>query len=135
MVAGATQRDTCVQRHDRVSAAEDSAECGEYLAATRHPWACVLFVLPLLAAYEAGVLALGTGQPEYEGLLAHLQERYPGRVRACLTFDAALAQRIYAGADMFLMPSRFEPCGLGQMIAMRYGRLADGAMEFSREQN
>jgi starch synthase len=76
---------------------------------------------PLLEELPVQVAVLGTGQPEYEGLLAHLEERYPGRVRAWLTFDAALAQRIYAGADMFLMPSRFEPCGLGQMIAMRYG--------------
>ncbi|HEU4753617.1 MAG TPA: glycosyltransferase, partial [Armatimonadota bacterium] len=64
---------------------------------------------------------LGTGQPRYHALLERLQHAYPGRLRAWLTFDPALAQRIYAGADLFLMPSRFEPCGLGQMIAMRYG--------------
>lgn len=84
------------------------------------------------------VIVLGTGNPHYEWLLRDLTERYPGRVRAFLGFDPALAQRIYAGADMFLMPSRFEPCGLGQMIAMRYGTvpvvrgtggLADTVME------
>jgi starch synthase len=67
------------------------------------------------------VVILGTGQPRYEALLRLLQERYPDRVRAFFAFDAALAQRIYAGSDMFLMPSLFEPCGLGQLIAMRYG--------------
>jgi len=78
-------------------------------------------VEPLLAHTPAQVVILGTGEPHYHALLDHLQHRFPGRLRAWLTFDAALAQRIYAGADMFLMPSRFEPCGLGQMIAMRYG--------------
>jgi starch synthase len=67
------------------------------------------------------VVILGTGQPEYHALLQRLEQQYPGRIRAWLAFDAMLAERIYAGADMFLMPSRFEPCGLGQMIAMRYG--------------
>lgn len=76
---------------------------------------------PLLRETPVQVVVLGTGSPHYEGLLGDLERRYPGRVRAWLTFDAALAQRIYGGADMFLMPSRFEPCGLGQMIAMRYG--------------
>jgi starch synthase len=64
---------------------------------------------------------LGTGEPQYHALLEHLQARYPDRIRAWLTFDGIQAQHIYAGVDMFLMPSRFEPCGLGQMIAMRYG--------------
>ena len=50
-------------------------------------------------------------------------EEYPDRVRCIIDFDAKLAQRIYAGADLFLMPSKFEPCGLAQMIAMRYGTL------------
>ena len=67
------------------------------------------------------VVILGTGEPQYHALLEHLQARYPDRLRAWLTFDGIQAQRIYAGSDMFLMPSRFEPCGLGQMIAMRYG--------------
>ena len=54
-------------------------------------------------------------------MLEQAQARFPNRARAFLKFDGVLARRIYAGADMFLMPSRVEPCGLGQMIAMRYG--------------
>jgi starch synthase len=64
---------------------------------------------------------LGTGDPALEGALRALQEEFPNRVRAVLRYDAALSRRIYAGADMLLMPSRYEPCGLAQMIAMRYG--------------
>jgi len=64
---------------------------------------------------------LGTGQAEYENLLKALALRYPDKVSVQTKFDIVLAQMIYAGADIFLMPSRFEPCGLGQMIAMRYG--------------
>jgi starch synthase len=64
---------------------------------------------------------LGTGEERYHATFGRLAERYPQQFRAFLTFNTPLAQRIYAGTDMFLMPSRFEPCGLGQMIAMRYG--------------
>ncbi len=64
---------------------------------------------------------LGTGDPHYHQMFTKVSRDYPGRCAIFLTFSAALAQKIYAGSDMFLMPSRFEPCGLGQMIAMRYG--------------
>lgn len=78
--------------------------------------------LPLLLE-EAPVqfVLLGSGEERYERSVGELVRRYPDRAAAKLGFDAALAQRIYAGADLFLMPSRFEPCGLGQMIALRYG--------------
>lgn len=66
---------------------------------------------------------LGTGDYEYEEFFRQMQREYPQKVRAVIGFDAALAQRIYTGADLFLMPSKFEPCGLAQMIAMRYGTL------------
>lgn len=66
---------------------------------------------------------LGAGDPALEEAARKLQREYPGRVRAELRFDAALARHIYAAADMLLMPSRYEPCGLAQMIAMRYGCL------------
>ncbi|PXF35232.1 hypothetical protein EU77_02935 [Mesotoga sp. SC_NapDC] len=56
-------------------------------------------------------------------MFKELEEAYPDRVAAKLTFDLDLAQKIYGGADMFLMPSRYEPCGLGQMFAMRYGTI------------
>ncbi len=78
-------------------------------------------VLEWLLAGETQFVLLGTGQPEYHEMLERVQSRFPDRMRAFLKFDAVLARRIYAGADMFLMPSRVEPCGLGQMIAMRYG--------------
>lgn len=64
---------------------------------------------------------LGTGQKKYESCLKKLARKYPDKVSAQIKFDIKLAQMIYAGSDIFLMPSRFEPCGLGQMISMRYG--------------
>jgi starch synthase len=64
---------------------------------------------------------LATGEKRYEAFFQELPRRYPGRAAVFLAFDAALAQLIYAGSDLFLMPSRFEPCGLGQMISLRYG--------------
>ena len=75
----------------------------------------------LMEERNAQFVLLGTGQPEYHEMFERLQTRFPNRIRAYLKFDAVLARRIYAGADMFLMPSAIEPCGLGQMIAMRYG--------------
>jgi starch synthase len=67
------------------------------------------------------VIILGSGDPELEQAIQQLQFEYPERVRAVLRYDAALSHRIYAGADALLVPSRYEPCGLVQMIAMRYG--------------
>lgn len=64
---------------------------------------------------------LGTGDPKLEESARELQNLFPDKIKAELRFDAALARQIYAGADMILMPSRYEPCGLAQMIAMRYG--------------
>jgi len=69
----------------------------------------------------AQLVVLGMGDPGYEDFFRGMQGRYPGRVAACITYSDALARRIYAGADLFLMPSKSEPCGLSQMIAMRYG--------------
>lgn len=75
----------------------------------------------LLENHDAQFVLLGTGDPRYHEILEGIQDRYPDAARAFLKFDGVLARRIYAGADMFLMPSFVEPCGLGQMIAMRYG--------------
>jgi starch synthase len=71
----------------------------------------------------AQFVSLGTGDPWLEAGLTSIGHRYPAQARVFLKFDVALAQRIYSGSDLFLMPSRFEPCGLGQMIAMRYGTI------------
>ncbi|NCD00757.1 glycogen synthase [bacterium] len=68
-------------------------------------------------------VVLGTGEEKYEDYCKKLAEKYPDKVSAQIRFDVGLAQRIYAASDFFLMPSRYEPCGLGQMIAMRYGSL------------
>jgi starch synthase len=69
----------------------------------------------------AQLVVLGMGDPGYEDFFRGLQDRYRGRAAACITYSDALARQIYAGADLFLMPSKSEPCGLSQMIAMRYG--------------
>lgn len=68
-------------------------------------------------------VVLGTGGKNYEELFQKLSEKYPSKVKSFLKFDDALSHRIYAGSDFFAMPSRFEPCGLGQLIAMRYGTI------------
>jgi len=77
----------------------------------------------MLKKYDFQLVVLGTGAPEYEKAFKVLAKLYKNKVKANITFDIALAQEIYAGSDFFLMPSRFEPCGLGQMIAMRYGTI------------
>jgi len=82
-----------------------------------------LEVLPALLEKGAQYVLVGTGDPDLEKGFAALEKRFPRRVHIHATFDDPFARRVYAGADVFLMPSRFEPCGLGQMIAMRYGTL------------
>jgi starch synthase len=72
---------------------------------------------------DAQFVLLGTGDPYLEGEMAALARDFPGKAAAHLRFDAVAATHIYGGADVFLMPSRYEPCGLGQMIALRYGAL------------
>lgn len=80
-------------------------------------------VAPEILRAGAQIAVLGTGEPKYEAMWKELAQRHRGTLALRLGFDAALAQRIYAGADMFLMPSRFEPCGLGQLISFRYGTI------------
>ena len=69
------------------------------------------------------MVVLGTGDREYEDFFRYAAERYKGKLGGRITFDGALADRIYGGADMILMPSKSEPCGLVQMIALRYGTI------------
>lgn len=66
---------------------------------------------------------LGSGDGEYEDFFRHMQHKYPGRLCACIGFIPELARKIYAGGDIFLMPSKSEPCGLSQMISLRYGNV------------
>ena len=77
----------------------------------------------MLAGNNFQLVVLGTGALEYEKVFKKLAKNYPTKVKTNISFDVGLAQEIYAGSDFFLMPSRFEPCGLGQMIAMRYGTI------------
>lgn len=79
--------------------------------------------LRLIVDHPWQAIILGTGDPQLEQACRQLEADFPDRVRTALTFDLKLSQRIYGGADMLLMPSRYEPCGLSQMIAMRYGCL------------
>ena len=81
----------------------------------------VLDVLPELMELAVQVVILGTGEPHYEQQVGEWAERYPGKIAVRNVFDEGLAHRIEAGADMFIMPSRYEPCGLSQLYSLRYG--------------
>lgn len=83
----------------------------------------VMYALDRILSGGVQVAVLGTGDRDYEDGLRYFQDKYPGTMAARIEFDPALSQRMYAAADMFLMPSKFEPCGLSQIIAMRYGTL------------
>jgi starch synthase len=77
--------------------------------------------LPAIMASGAQLVVLGTGDDTYQKLLTEASSHYPDRMRILLQYDEKVAKQIYAGCDMFLMPSHYEPCGLSQMIALRYG--------------
>jgi len=79
--------------------------------------------LPRLMELDCQIVILGTGDPRYHKILEELYKKYPRKIGLKLGFDAPLAQRIYGGSDMFLMPSRYEPCGLGQLISFKYGAI------------
>jgi starch synthase len=99
-------------------------------------------MLPHLLRLDVQIVLLGTGEDFYQDLLSDLARRFPDKMATVLEFDNRLAHQIYAGSDFFLMPSRYEPCGLGQMISLRYatipivrhtGGLADTITEFDPE--
>ena len=79
------------------------------------------YVLDEMMRRDVQFVLLGTGEASYEYLFRSMEASYPGRVSANIFFDESLAQQIYASSDMFLMPSKFEPCGLGQMFSLRFG--------------
>ena len=83
----------------------------------------VTYSLDRILSGGVQVAVLGTGERAYEDAMNYFAGKYPGTMAARITFDSALSRRMYAGADLFLMPSLFEPCGLSQIIAMRYGTL------------
>jgi starch synthase len=74
-----------------------------------------------IVASDLYLVGLGTGEPEFEEFFLAMAATHPGRIAVRIGFDNRLAHRIEAGADMFLMPSRYEPCGLNQMYSLRYG--------------
>ncbi|MCR8641672.1 glycogen synthase GlgA [Paenibacillus sp. N1-5-1-14] len=80
----------------------------------------IAHVLPELMQLGAQWVVVGTGDEPYERMFRHASEQYPDKIAAQLVFDDALARQAYAASDLFLMPSLFEPCGIGQLIAMRY---------------
>ena len=98
--------------------------------------------LDVILQQNCQLIILGTGDKKYHELLLKLKKQYPDHIGVNLKFDAMLAELIYAGSDLFLMPSRYEPCGLGQLISFKYGTvpvvrqtggLADTVHEFDPE--
>ena len=83
----------------------------------------ISLIVDELMTMDIQLVVLGTGEGRYEELFKSYARRYPHKVSANITFDSTLAQRIYAGSDIFLMPSVYEPCGLGQLFALRYGAI------------
>jgi starch synthase len=77
--------------------------------------------LPEIMSLGVQLVILGTGDEKYHRILSDAASRYAKKMRVLLRYDDAFAKNVYAGSDMFLMPSHYEPCGLGQMIALRYG--------------
>src|SRR5699024_5675904 len=83
----------------------------------------ISYMMPEIIRENLQIVILGTGEYQYQSMFNYFDSHFPEKVSARITFDSAFAQQIYAGSDIFLMPSLFEPCGIGQMLAMRYGTL------------
>ncbi len=91
--------------------------------AVQKGWDLIANVIDELMQLDLQLVVLGAGEEEFVAMLRQIAEKYPEKAGLMIGFDAKLAQLIYAGSDMFLMPSRYEPCGLGQLIALRYGNI------------
>ncbi len=76
-----------------------------------------------LVSDDIQLVVLGTGAPEYEGFFLDMERAHPDKIRAVIAFDKSLSRKLFAAGDIYMMPSKSEPCGLGQMMAMRYGTL------------
>ena len=83
----------------------------------------ILHIFHEMMGQNVQFIVLGTGEQRYEDSFRYFMDVYPEKVSAQLYFDETMARKIYAGSDMFLMPSAFEPCGIGQLLAFRYGTL------------
>lgn len=83
----------------------------------------ISFMMPEIVNENLQLVVLGTGENQYQSMFHYYDSHYPSKVSANITFDSALAQQIYAASDIFLMPSLFEPCGLSQLMSLRYGTL------------
>ncbi|TLS37513.1 glycogen synthase GlgA [Pseudalkalibacillus caeni] len=83
----------------------------------------ILHVLDQIMRLDVQLVVLGTGEEKYERAFREAEQRYPGKLSAHIYFDDNLARKMYAASDMFLMPSQFEPCGISQLLALRYGSL------------
>lgn len=86
-------------------------------------WDLIAEVIDEICAKDLQLIILGTGEKKYHELMVEIAKKYPTKTSINLRFDPILAKKIYAGCDMFLMPSKFEPCGLGQLISYRYGTI------------
>ena len=83
----------------------------------------IMRVFSEILSEDVSIVLLGTGDPAYESFFRGMEQAYKGRVCSYISYNNALAHQIYAGSDLFLMPSKFEPCGISQMISLRYGTL------------
>jgi starch synthase len=111
-----------LQREFGLPQRSDTPLCGSISRLTEQKgFDLVIAALPQLLEHDLQFVALGTGDPAIERTLAELQKRHPKKVAVRIAYDERLAHRIEAGADLFVMPSRFEPCGLNQLYSLRYG--------------
>lgn len=114
----------CLRQHLKLPQKEDVPLIGMVSRLVHNKgFDIVLNVLDQLLSEDIQIIILGTGEAYFESKLKEYSERYPDKISVNIMFNESLAHKIYAASDMFLMPSKFEPCGLGQLIALRYGTL------------